>query len=124
MESGRTSVCATKRVVKSSRPLAPAPGKNPASLTESWHASDAPAVGPAILAGQEPIFYLRGIHRYWSTPHISPELIQTLVQLKLIERAPTELGAIRLTEPGALVKNAGPSLPCRVTPHSERRATT
>lgn len=75
-----------------------------------------------IMKPVELLFTLRDVHRYWSTPHISPEQIQTLERQNLIERAPTELCAIRLTEHGALVKTGGPTLPRRVTPHSERRA--
>lgn len=71
----------------------------------------------------ELILNLRDVHRYWSTPRISPEQIQTLERQNLIERAPTDLCAIRLTEHGALVKSGGPSLLSRVTPHSERRVT-
>ena len=70
----------------------------------------------------ELILNLRDVHRYWSTPRISPEQIQTLERQNLIERAPTALCAIRLTEHGAFVKSGGPSLSRRVTPHSERRA--
>ena len=71
----------------------------------------------------ELILNLRDVHLYWSTPRISPEQIQTLERQNLIERAPTDLCAIRLTEHGAFVKSGGPRLLSRVTPHSERRVT-
>ena len=56
----------------------------------------------------EIIFYLRDVHRYWSTPRISYPEIEELEQENLIERSPTGICAIRLTEQGARVKNTGP----------------
>ena len=53
----------------------------------------------------ELIFHLRNIHRYWSTPHISPHEMEELEQQNLIQRNTTDICAIRLTEHGAAVKN-------------------
>ena len=47
---------------------------------------------------------LRDVRRYWSTPHITPGEIEYLEGKNLIQRAPTGLCAIRLTEQGALVQ--------------------
>ncbi len=59
---------------------------------------------PAVMSRGELRFCLRDVHRYWSTPRISPGEIEALERQNLIQRAPTELCAIRLTEHGALVK--------------------
>ena len=53
----------------------------------------------------ELIFYLRDVHRYWSTPRISYHEIEELEQQNLIERSPNGICAIRLTEQGARIKN-------------------
>lgn len=53
----------------------------------------------------EIIFYLRDVHRYWSTPRISHHEIEELEQENLIERRITGICAIRLTEQGERVKN-------------------
>jgi hypothetical protein len=47
---------------------------------------------------------LRDVRNCWTTPHISVEEIQALERENLIQRAPTKLCAIRLTEKGARVK--------------------
>ena len=56
----------------------------------------------------EMIFYLREVHRYWSTPRISDGEMEELEQQNLIERRTTGICAIRLTEQGARVKNGQP----------------
>jgi hypothetical protein len=53
----------------------------------------------------ELVFYLRDVHRYWSTPRISSHQIEELEQQNLIECNTTDICAIRLTEHGAAVKN-------------------
>lgn len=62
---------------------------------------------PTVMTRGELIFYLRDVHRYWSTPRISPREIEDLERQNLTQRTPTGLCAIRLTEHGALVKNGG-----------------
>ena len=52
----------------------------------------------------ELIFCLRDVHRYWSTPRISPHEMEELERQKLIQRSPAAICAIRLTEQGVLVK--------------------
>jgi hypothetical protein len=47
---------------------------------------------------------LRDVRNYWSTPHISADEINYLESQRLIQRAPTELCAIRLTQQGARFK--------------------
>jgi len=58
----------------------------------------------ALMTRGERTFSLRDVHRYWSTPRISDHEIEMLEQANLIQRAPTQLCAIRLTEHGASVK--------------------
>lgn len=53
----------------------------------------------------EIIFYLRDVHRYWSTPRISYHEMEELEQQNLIQRSTTGVCAIRLTDEGARVKN-------------------
>ena len=60
---------------------------------------------PTRMSRGEIIFYLRDVHRHWSTPCISYHKIEELEQQDLIERSPTGICAIRLTEQGARVKN-------------------
>jgi len=56
------------------------------------------------MTRSELIRCLRDIRTYWTTPHISADEINYLESQQLIQRAPTELCAIRLTEQGARVK--------------------
>src|SRR5687767_3008356 len=58
-----------------------------------------------MMTRGELLFCLRDVHRYWSTPRISPHEIELLEQENLIQRSITGLSAIRLTERGARVKN-------------------
>jgi hypothetical protein len=58
-----------------------------------------------VMSRGEFLFYLRDVHRYWSTPRISFHEIEELEQQNLIERNTTAICAIRLTEEGARVKN-------------------
>jgi hypothetical protein len=58
-----------------------------------------------VMSRGELIFYLRDVHPYWSTPHISHHEIEELVRQNLIQRNTTDICAIRLTEHGAAVKN-------------------
>ena len=60
---------------------------------------------PIRMSRGEIIFYLRDVHRYWSTPRISYQEIEELEQENLIERSPTGICAIRLTEQGVHFKN-------------------
>jgi hypothetical protein len=61
-----------------------------------------------VMTRGELIFYLRDVHRYWSTPRISDREMEELEQQDLIERSPTDICAIRLTRQGARVKNGQP----------------
>lgn len=63
----------------------------------------------ARMSRGEIIFYLRDVHRYWSTPRISYHEIEELEQENLIERSTNGILAIRLTEQGARVKIGGNS---------------
>lgn len=67
-----------------------------------------------VMSRAEVFFCLRGVNSYWSTPHISPREIDELERQNLIQRAPTGLCAIRLTEAGARLKQARPSAPCEM----------
>jgi hypothetical protein len=59
-----------------------------------------------LMTRGELMFYLRDVHRYWSTPRISDPEMEALEQQNLIERRTTGICAIRLTEQGARVKNS------------------
>ena len=56
------------------------------------------------MTQSELIRCLRDVKNYWTTPHISADEISYLQSQQLIQRAPTELCAIRLTELGGRVK--------------------
>ena len=58
-----------------------------------------------VMSRGELIFYLRDVHRYWSTPRISFREIEELEQQNLIQRSITGICAIRLTEHGAKFKD-------------------
>jgi hypothetical protein len=58
-----------------------------------------------LMTRGELVFYLRDVHRYWSTPRISYHEIEMLEQQNLIQRSTTGVCAIRLTEQGAVVKD-------------------
>jgi hypothetical protein len=72
-------------------------------------AEDAPAA--PVMSRAEVFFCLREVHGYWSTPHISLREIEELERQNLIQRAPTGLCAIRLTQAGALFKQGRPPVP-------------
>ena len=75
-------------------------GGNPPERLSVHSDSAAPA-----LTRAEMTCCLRDVQSYWSTPHISSREIEELERQKLIQRAPTGLCAIRLTEEGARVKH-------------------
>jgi len=51
-------------------------------------------------------FYLREVHPYWTTPHISEEKIAELEAAQMIERGTEPVCVIRLTKEGMKVKTA------------------
>jgi len=59
----------------------------------------------SLMTRGELMFYLRDVHRYWSTPRISDHQIEELEQQNLIQRNTTGICAIRLTAQGALAKH-------------------
>jgi hypothetical protein len=82
--------------------------RNPSAVVTNGEGNPpaAPVMGQAEL-----IACLRDVHRYWSTPQISPSEMAELERRHLIQRAPTGLCAIRLTEDGALVKDGRKAAP-------------
>lgn len=93
-----------KQSVATSSPAATNRGDgNPQVRSFAQDALAAPAMSRA-----EVFFCLREVNGYWSTPHISPPEVEELERLHLIQRAPTSLCAIRLTEAGALFKQGHP----------------
>jgi hypothetical protein len=61
-----------------------------------------------LMTHGERIFCLRDVHRYWSTPRISPREVEELERENLIERSPNPICSIRLTAQGVLMKNSKP----------------
>jgi hypothetical protein len=58
-----------------------------------------------LMTTGELIFHLRDVHRYWSTPRMSPREMEELAMERLIECSAGPICSIRLTEQGALMKN-------------------
>jgi hypothetical protein len=70
-----------------------------------------PKAHRTLMTRGELIFYLRDVHRYWSTSRMSNREIEELEQQNLIQRSTTDICAIRLTEHGTAVKNGGAKAP-------------
>lgn len=67
------------------------------------------------MTGDETRFYLREIHSYWTTAHISSEKARELQRENLIEISTELPNTVRLTLEGARAKAANrPSEPTRV----------
>ena len=80
------------------------------STESKWSAANGVTEGHRLLMSRgELIFHLRDIHRYWSTPRISPHEIEELEQQNLIQCSTTRICAVRLTEEGERVKNLQPT---------------
>ena len=101
-------------VINSNKPVRPTPGGRPLDAGTDRGVKSSPVTNPALEEHQilmtrgELIFSLRDVHRYWSTPRISPHEIEELEQQNLIERSPIGLSAIRLTEHGSRIKRLQP----------------
>ena len=68
------------------------------------------------MTKDEERFYLREIHPYWTTPHISADKVQELEKSRLVEKSEDAVPTVRLTREGQRVKAASrpQSRPSRV----------
>ena len=83
-----------------------------------------------VMTGDQTRFYLREIHPYWTTAHISSDKVRELQRESLIEISPDSTTLVRLTPEGARAKVAGrpaqPSTPPNAGRHQRsfsRKAT-
>ena len=77
------------------------------------------------MTGDQTRFYLREIHPFWTTSHISADKVRELQRDNLVEISPDAANVVRLTREGARAKLAGrPSVPSKpMTPvRYQRRA--
>ena len=76
------------------------------------------------MTGDQTRFYLREIHPYWTTAHISADKVRELQRDNLVEISPDAANVVRLTREGARAKLAGrplqPSKPLEIVRHQRR----